>query len=267
MPWVVDSSVALGLTERVAAVGVVLGCLELLARPGTLRADGLLSWPVARLRSRRLSVGAPARALDVLLAPPGVQVVTTVRLLAGGAVLLAPTASAVSVVGLVVAAATTLLLMVRTSYGNDGADQMLLLVLIPCAAARLVGTERALEYAIWFVAAQCCLAYVTSGLGKLAGRSWRDGTGLVGVLGTATYGVPRLAALLRRHPALALALSWSVILSEVLFPLVFVVPDPVALAMLAGGLSFHLGSAAVMGLNAFVWAFGAAYPAIAYLVF
>ena len=42
-------------------------------------------------------------------------------------------------------------------------------------------------------------------------------------------------------------------------------PRPLALAVLAAALVFHAGNAAIMGLNTFVWAFAATYPAILWL--
>jgi hypothetical protein len=260
-----DPSLALGLTERIAAVGSALASAELLARPRALGEDGLLSWQVARLRSATLAVGRPARILDRIFASPGVQVLALTRLLAAVLVMATPTGSAVSAAGLALCAAMTALLMLRTPYGNDGADQMLLLVLVSCALARLIGSHAAIEYALWFIGLQCLLSYLTSGVAKLAGRSWRDGTGLLGVLNTKTYGGRRLAAVLAGRRGLAVALSWTVILTEALFVLVLVVPDQGIALMLAGGVAFHVGTAVVMGLNAFVWAFGATYPAIAYL--
>ncbi len=265
--WVGDPSAALGLTERIAAVGALLATAELLARPRTLRADGLLSWPVARLRSATLAVGPTADVLDRLFATPGVYVLCSGRALGAALIILAPTGSIVSTGGLLLAALASLLLMLRTSYGNDGADQMLLLVLVPSAIVRMIGTQQAIEYALWFIALQCCLAYVTSGLGKLGGRSWPDGTGIIGILNTKTYGMRRVAVVLEQRRWVAVMLSWSVILSEVSFPLVLVAPDPWVPFMLAGGLAFHVVSAVVMGLNSFVWAFGATYPAIAYLAY
>lgn len=263
--WAGDPSAALGLVERIAAAGVLLASLELLSRREALRADGLLSWEVARLRSAWLAVGATGAVLQRLLAPPGVYVLCWARMLAAAIVLVAPTASGGSTAALLVAASIGLLLMLRTSYGNDGADQMLLLVLVSSATVRLIGSQDAAEYALWFIALQCLLSYVTSGLGKLAGRSWRDGTGLVGVLTTSTYGMRSAAAALGRRPWLAVLVSWTIILTEIAFPLVLVVPDPWVTVMLAGGLAFHVASAIVMGLNAFVWAFGATYPAIAFV--
>jgi hypothetical protein len=259
-----DASLALGWVERVAAVALLLACAELLARPATLAYDGLLSWQVARLRSPNLVTGRRAVVLDAVLAPPGVHALVAAR--AGGAVVLlaAPSGSTAAALGLLLATGATVLLMLRTSYGNDGADQMLMLVLVAATIARLAGSTEATRYALWFIALQCILSYATSGVAKLCGRPWRDGTGLTGILGTDTYGVRRLAALLERHRSVAIALSWAIILTESLFVAVLFVPDRWVLPMLIGALAFHLATAAVMGLNAFVLAFGATYPAIAF---
>jgi hypothetical protein len=260
-----DPSTALGLVERIAAVGLLLASAELLARPRALARDGLLSWEVARLRSAHLAVGRPAALLEAVLATPGVYALIATRAVAAALVLAAPTSSDLSVVGLVGCAVTSLLLMLRTSYGNDGADQMLLLVIVSSTMVSLTGSSDAIEYALWFIALQCILSYLTSGVAKLSGRSWRDGTGLTGVLTTNTYGKRRLAALLERRPGVAIALSWTIILTETLFVAVLFVPDRWVVLILIGGLAFHLVTAGVMGLNAFVPAFGAAYPAIVFI--
>jgi hypothetical protein len=78
------------------------------------------------------------------------------------------------------------------------------------------------------------------------------------------YGAAPADAFLRRHPALLPWLSRSVVAAECLFPLALVTPLPVSLALLAGGLAFHLLAAVFMGLNTFLWSFAATYPAILY---
>ena len=265
MWWLDDPFATLAAVERIAAFGVILGSLELLARPRTLSERGMLSWPVSRLRSPALAGGRSGALLDALFDAPGVYALCAVRAASGVLVLAMPSASTLSICALIVAAATSLLLMLRSAYGNDGADQMMMIVLIPAAAARSIGDARAIEFALWFIALQCCLSYLTSGIGKLRGKSWRDGTGIVGILKTRTYGVSSIAWFLGRHRALAVALSWLVIVTEITFPVVFVAPDSWVPFILAGGLAFHVGNAFVMGLNGFVWAFGAAYPAVARL--
>lgn len=265
LAWLSDASATLGLTERIVAVGTLIASLELLARASALRETGMLSWSVARLRSKTLSVGWIADRLEPVFNPPGVYRLIWIRAAAALLLMTLPSGSIWSIGALIIAAVTSFMVMLRTSYGNDGADQMTLIVLISSVIARLIGTPRVIEYALWFIALQCCLSYLTSGIGKLAGRSWRDGTGIIGILNTKTYGVPSAARVLERHRWLAVLLSWTIILTELSFGLVLFVPDQWVILMLAGGLAFHFANAIVMGLNAFVWSFGAAYPALVFL--
>jgi hypothetical protein len=53
---------------------------------------------------------------------------------------------------------------------------------------------------------------------------------------------------------------------ESTFPLVLIVPRPVAYAMVASGVLFHLSNGFLMGLNDFFWLFVAAYPALLYCI-
>ena len=262
MPTALSAAEALALSERLVGVAALIASLELLARPRSLARGGLLSWEVAKLRAAWLTHGGLARCLDRLFTGYGLLVLVVLRA-AAAAWLVAGHTGAAHLTVVVVASLTTLLLMLRTPYGNDGADQMCLLVLLAALIARATGPRPAvLTAALWFIALQACLSYATSGIAKLLGRSWRDGSGIVGILSTNTYGLPALALMLARHNSLAVGVSWVIIATETLFSFVLLVPEPWILGVLAGGLVFHLGCAVIMGLNTFVWSFAAAYPAI-----
>ena len=69
-------------------------------------------------------------------------------------------------------------------------------------------------------------------------------------------------ALLSRYPAVSRAICWQVILFECLSPFLILAGVPGAIVMMVVGMGFHIGVAVVMGLNNFVWAFGACYPAV-----
>jgi hypothetical protein len=56
--------------------------------------------------------------------------------------------------------------------------------------------------------------------------------------------------------------SWLVIVFECAFPLVLWVRPQGAALLLACGLAFHLCNALVLGLNRFLWAWLAGYPAL-----
>ncbi len=115
---------------------------------------------------------------------------------------------------------------------------------------------------LWFVALQCCLSYFVAGVAKASAQGWRAGSYLVGIFQTRIYGHAGLSALLQDHRQLATILARLVITWECVFPAVLAAPVPIVLIFIAGGAAFHVVNAYIMGLNIFVWAFLAAYPAI-----
>jgi hypothetical protein len=119
---------------------------------------------------------------------------------------------------------------------------------------------------VWFVALQSCLAYATAGWAKAVARGWRDGTYLADIMATQIYGHARFGAFLSGHPTIARTMSLSLVVWECAFPLVLLVPPPVAIGFLTSGFLFHLANAYFMGLNTFLWSFFAPYPAILYCV-
>jgi hypothetical protein len=58
--------------------------------------------------------------------------------------------------------------------------------------------------------------------------------------------------------------AWSVIIVECAFPLVVIAPFPLMVVLLSLGMLFHLLCAVIMGLNSFLWAFVATYPALVF---
>lgn len=144
---------------------------------------------------------------------------------------------------------------------NGGSDAMLLVVAIGVALARAVSAPVGLGY----VAAQLVLSYVIAGIVKLRVRGWRDGTALAQLLTAPQYRVaPGVRRVLHRR-GVALGASWAVITFECGFPAALAAPE-LAIALLAIAGTFHLGNAVVLGLNRFVWAWLAAYPALLHWV-
>lgn len=261
-PWFSDPRLALYAVESLAAVGVCISSLEHLVARRHLDDRGLLNWPVARLRSRWVTHGVVFRALDPLLHYPAVLAIVGVQLLGALALLATAPASSARAPLCSAVALTSLLLLVRHPFGNDGADQMSLLVFAGASLARCASSDLVLEACLWFLALQACLSYLTAGAVKVVAPRWRDGSALAGVFRTATYGATWADRLLKRHPALAACGARGVIAIECAFPLALVLPPPARHLLLAGGLAFHLAAAGIMGLNTFLWAFAATYPAI-----
>lgn len=256
---------ALRFCNGLVLVGVVLAALETLASRRDYARGQMLDWEVMK-HSWGFALRRPlGSVLDHILDYPeflllvGVQLLTSVAglwiLLRGGW-----PRGLNWVVFLLV-----LLFNFRSGFGLDGADQMTGNVLgALCLAGLLPDDPVALGAALWFIGLQASLSYLTAGLYKIAGKDWRSGAGLLGVVSTRSYGSARLSAYLERHPSHALAAAWSVIGFESLFPLAILAGPKGALVFLGIGVVFHLGNAAIMGLNNFVWAFTATYPAVYY---
>ncbi|MBY8887004.1 alpha/beta fold hydrolase [Streptomyces sp. PTM05] len=260
-----DLDAVLRKAEVLTSVGQLIGALEQLSAPVELAPGGFLAWDVGRYALPR-SWAPAVPALDRLFGHPQVLGLVVAR---GAAALglLAPRIGRPARAALSSAMCLTSYgLQARTRYGFDGSDP-LAFVTYACAALEKAsgGDRRAREAVVAFLAAQACLSYATSGAAKLASPVWRDGSAIPRIFRTEALGDAFLHRAVRDRPWLAKTLSWSTIAGELAFPLVLVAPRPVARAILAAGLAFHLGNARFMGLNRFVWSYCATYPAIAHV--
>ena len=250
---------ALDLTERIASLVVVLGAVELFATRAELRPGGALDW---RYLSRRTMTSRFERALRArwvqgLIGYPGVLALGVVGLAGAALMALDPR----DPIGPLVCLVVQVVLSKRHALAADGSDDMLA-VLLGAAILRGLSPDPTVQTAVAvFVAAQAALSYVTSGLSKSQSRLWWTGDGLLGTLTTQTYGHPTLARSLVAHPIVTRVMGPFTIAWESLFPLAILAgPIPTVVALVVAG-SFQK-AAFVMGLAAFLWAFGAAFPAI-----
>ncbi|GAB2579854.1 hypothetical protein GCM10027168_10870 [Streptomyces capparidis] len=250
---------ALRWVEVLAGIGAVISCAEFLARPALTDDTSLAGWPLLRLRGRGW-----AACGDAVFAHPRVLVLQGLRMAAALAVVVWPLRGAPHTAALGTVAVTSVLWMVRGPSGSEGADHLLAITFTALALTSAHPTPGVMRLGLWFLTGQAVVAYFTSGIYKAASRVWRDGSGLTGILGTRAWGSPRPAVWCTAHPAAAAWASRGVICAETCFPLVLLAPSAALPALLAGGVLFHLVCAAVMGLNVFVWAFTATYPAITY---
>jgi len=159
------------------------------------------------------------------------------------------------------------LVAIRSSYSLDGAYQMYMMLLLGLFASSLFSFESNLAYlALGFIGAELILSYFIAGFSKLLSPVWRSGYALYAVFSTRTYGSVFIYNLLRKHKLIASILGWVVILFEVSFFLILFVSPHYAVFFLLLGFGFHLFNAIFMGLNDFLIAFPATYPALLFLV-
>jgi hypothetical protein len=154
------------------------------------------------------------------------------------------------------------LLQARFGIGGEGSDQMTTVVLTGLLVANLSSNTAMAYLGLGFIAIQS-LSYLVSGMAKALSPAWRKGGACAGVFNTRSYGNKALAGFLLSHPGLERSLCYATIVVEVLLGAAVVQSSPQVLAaLLSVGVLFHLGVAAVMGLNTFLWSFLATYPAI-----
>jgi hypothetical protein len=150
--------------------------------------------------------------------------------------------------------------------GGDGAQQMTSIILTACSLALILGGKtRGPSAALMFIGMQALLAYLVAGVAKVISPEWRNEDVVAKIASTVCYGNGVASGVIEAVPGLGRLLTLSVIAFELSMPLAVVVPVHVTVAFLGMALFFHVGCALVMGLNDFVWAFAATFPAILFV--
>jgi len=225
----------------------------------------MYAWGIARLRLSSRFPNPSKAVLDKIFDLPGLRALLISRLALIAALLIVPIASSVFSVIVWSLVVQNLAFTWRRVMGDDGSDQMSAVILV--TAAICVGPQSSpllLKLGLWYLTAQCCLAYTAAGLAKLVSPIWRGGQAVPAILSTQSYGLPAIARFLKSRRRLSLILTWVVIIAESAFLLVLVIPWPWNLVFLIWGVAFHLSTAMIMGLNSFLWTFLATYPAVIY---
>lgn len=260
-----ESALAVLLSERISAATQILSSAEFLVSRRDQRPGGLNDWS----HMRHSFVSATPRLLPVFDRVSGERaesIIQAARVVAGASLFLPGSLTRHRAAANGFLAVSAWVLHPKHVFGSDGSDQLAFLVQSAAALARIGDSHRRREAGLVFLAGQAGLSYLASGAVKLASRSWRSGEALTGVLRTRTYGDRGLYSFLRAHPRLARAAAHAVLVAEVGFPLVLLLPTRLALGAIAGMTVFHLLNARYMGLARFVWAFLATYPAVIYVV-
>lgn len=260
-----DAVAVASLVGAICAIGVLIDSAELLVIRHQLQPGGIYDWHVLRTSQPSFDHLPSARLANQVFGYPQVLVLPMVQIVAATvlvtvAVLGRPGALGAAAAAVILVA--RMLLYARNQYGQDGSDQMILVVMMGVSVAQAANDQQVAAIAMAYVAGQLLLSYVVAGTAKAISPIWRSGDAMIGVLSTEGYGVPSLGATLARHRRIARGLCWWVIVFECGCPLLLVLGAPGSVVLIAAGLAFHVGIAALMGLNVFLWSFAAAYPAV-----
>ena len=156
-------------------------------------------------------------------------------------------------------------LMLRSPLGLDGSSYMLSIT--GCSvllSSILPAGGTGFGICVWFVCAQLILSYFLAGVTKVFGAVWRDGTAVGLILGSRHYGLRWGYSFFERHAFIGRLVTHAVLVFELGFVFILVLPHSCVVGLLVIAFAFHLANATLMGLGQFVPAFLAAYPAVFY---
>ena len=255
-----NGDVALRSVMILAAVGQLISGAQVVANWRLFERGGVLDWRImsGRYGNSRASMVASRLPLDA----PVVVSLAGVKCASAAAAILMALAGGSLVIPLAGLVSANAALAVRIPVGDTGADSMGNVVSLAVLLAALVDSPRATSACLVFMALQASLAYATAGFGKLPYPRWHDGSCIRELFATGCWSNARVASWMRRVEWLPTVVGRLVVVSEILFPLVLILPMNLAAAVLLLGVLVHVVIAIVMGLNTFVWMFPATYPAI-----
>lgn len=254
------------LTIVLLGIGSSVRAMETLQVRDSYAKDGIFRWEIAGNDIFHVQNSFIAALLRRVYGKTGMVVLSTLTLLTFGLVLALPEQTYLYRLSLLLFLGVNLLVYYRQSYGLDGADQMSLLITLTtllCYGARR--TESLMAIGLMFIGCQVALSYFVSGVAKLISPQWRSGLAIEGIWSTYTYGSPTARRLVWRSRGACIVLSWATIAVEILLPFSLLLDSQLVVFALVVGFLFHFAIAIVMGLNDFVWAFVAGYPAFYYL--
>jgi hypothetical protein len=262
---ILSAALALRWTEFFLAIGALISSSELLQIHRSLRSKNLLSWRINRLAHPSITRVIEKLGVEGVFGYPGILGILAIR--AGAALVTIATffASESSVIPLVVLSITTLIFTFRSSESNDGSDQMGSIAVLACTLTEISGTQAGKCIGLTFIAFQASLAYGTSGFLKAGAKGWRDGTFVLDILRTSSFGNKHVLGFLKNKLLLVTLLGCGVAYGDCGLSVAMFLPPPVCITTLACGVMLHVGIAFVLGLNTFLWSFVATYPALLWI--
>jgi hypothetical protein len=255
----IDMLDALLLSERLLAVAIFFQTLEFLLIQKSWSEQGIWRW--STLRQDHISF--PKSVLwffDLTLSSKGFLVLLLLRLAACISVWTLPPHPVV--IGILFFSTWLISIRWRGTF-NGGSDSMTAIVTLSLWIGRSFSdTPWIVRASLGYIAVQLTASYLIAGWVKLKNPLWRNGTALPVFFNTPGYDSPPewLRKLLDR-PTMTTLAAWSIILFECAFPLAWLSPET-CIGILGIAFVFHLMNFWIFGLNRFVFAWLAAYPAL-----
>jgi len=244
-------------SERLVCFAVFFQTIELLQVRKSFADSGVWSWSTLRLDYPRL--------IQVLLSPVfsyrGFLALLVLRAVCAGLLIASPEMAFGSSLLIYVTLSSLLVCWRWRGTYNGGSDFMTMVVLLALSAASI--WPQWTKVGLGYIAVQLGLSYFLPGIVKLKNKEWRSGKALALLMNGGNYEIPKSVKNWVARPNTAFALSCGLIAFECSFPIAMI-NSAFCEVYLAIALLFHLVTFYVFGLNRFVWAWVAAFPALLY---
>ena len=148
---------------------------------------------------------------------------------------------------------------------NGGADYMTAVVLLGAFIASCFPESENVQLASFaYISVQVVLSYFLAGIAKAKQQKWRDGRAITEFALHSYYAVDPRTKRLAKKPFYANFAAKMILIFECTFPLALLDPR-ICLVYICIGFFFHLENYFILGLNRFLFAWLAAYPALYYV--
>lgn len=142
------------------------------------------------------------------------------------------------------------LFRLRNIYIMDGHDNLIAFLVLYLALYKNSYLVVKPTVVVFLVKFQLCLVYFFSGLWKVDGELWKNGTALYYVLNTEDFNVYHITSLLNGFPFVFMVLTYFTLVFEMAFPFIVWI-NRFRLPLLVAGLLLHLGIFVLMRIDGF----------------
>ncbi len=252
-------AVAISFISQLVAFSVILQSLELLCISREFKEDGLYPWSILRLEYPR----GIREFFSPFFSHPSFIFLIVVQLILSLWLFFQP---AFFVCSSLFFTALFINIRFRGTF-NGGSDKITMISLLALSIATWNPLSNFLMViGLGFLAFHSVTSYVFAGFAKLKEPSWRKGTVLSDLLRLPHYPVPnKIRQWVILRPGLLRVLTLFILGFECLFPLIFY-HQTLAFIFLSMAFTFHILNVWLFGLNRFLFAWIATYPAILFFI-
>ena len=249
-------------SERLLALAIFFQTIEMMQLRPLWSDLGIWRWSTLQKDFSSMPAGIP-KLFDFLFKEKSFQSLLWIRLIAAFSVWIIPPGTII----MAILFFTTWLIPIRwRGLFNGGSDSMTALVAFALWIAQSFSSHEGIVKACFaYIAVQVTASYFIAGIVKAKNHEWREGFALPIFFKTPRYdSPPEWAKRFFDHPVRAQWASNLIIIFECTFPIAWLNPQ-LCIAYLVAAFLFHVLNFWIFGLNRFVFAWLAGYPALYYM--